>query len=358
MWFNKKQNVVVTGAKGQLGSYLVEELAKQSFKKMSHIGQVLGISRDDLDLSNPFKVSSFFRRSNVDPSVKIDYVIHCAAATDTAAIEEDPLKHYASNVIATNNVAEVCASMGIKMIHISTDYVFSELSPCGEYAKLIEFPVNQYGVQKLLAEHEAQLAYFHVGHPERLVIGRLSWLFGNSDSSFVEKLLAGVFKTYARAKEAREEGQMLHNVVDDAYGRPTPVWLVRDKILHAIHYRISGIENFQFDAPQISRFTWASMILNAFYNAFDRTFSNASSYDSLRNAVEDMKAHVVLNPVKSSSMNLTVRHPGLLEDCTAKPAYDDSDVLYDQLPYAECTQRYVDKNIERLVNMMAKQLEK
>ena len=158
MWFNKKKNILITGVKGQLGSYLVKELTKKSFKQASKIGQVFGIDIDELDLTDSFAVADFFNRKVINPSVKIDYVVHCAAATNTAAIERDPLKFYAANVIGTKNVAESCAYNSIKMIHISTDYVMSELSPDGCGNQKIEFPVNQYGMQKLLAEKEAQIA--------------------------------------------------------------------------------------------------------------------------------------------------------------------------------------------------------
>ena len=90
MLFNKKKNILITGAKGQLGSYLVRELTKMSFKQLSKIGQVFGIDIDDLDLTDSFAVADFFNRHVADPSVKIDYVVHCAAATNTAAIEKDP----------------------------------------------------------------------------------------------------------------------------------------------------------------------------------------------------------------------------------------------------------------------------
>ena len=80
----------MTGAKGQLGSFLVKELTAMSFKKKSSIGQVFGIDIDDLDLTHAHDVASFFSKNVVDPSVDIDYVIHCAAATNTFAIENDP----------------------------------------------------------------------------------------------------------------------------------------------------------------------------------------------------------------------------------------------------------------------------
>ena len=72
MWFNKKRNILVTGAKGQLGSYLVRELTKMSFKQLSKIGQVFGIDIDDLDLTDSFAVADFFNRHIPDIAI-IDY---------------------------------------------------------------------------------------------------------------------------------------------------------------------------------------------------------------------------------------------------------------------------------------------
>ena len=343
MFLNRKQNILVTGARGQLGSYLVKELQKVSFKEKSPIGQVLGIDIDDLDLTQPHSVASFFNRSNsFDPTVKIDYVVHCAAATDTAAIEKDPLKYYASTVIGTKNVAESCAYNGIKMIHISTDYVMSELSPIGFYGKEIEFPVNQYGMHKLIAEKEAQLAYFNAKHPERLLIGRLSWLFGNSSNSFVEKLLKSICKTYANHIKSLKAGDkdcgcIEHRVVDDAFGKPTPVKLVLVKVLEAIDDKLSGIVDFQYNGSQISRLDWAMIVWSSFCSGVNSICSSEQSYEVLK----AMASKVNLVGVKSSELELGMRHPG-------RVLYS-GDVPYSE--YSQCTVEYVDANISRLVEL-------
>lgn len=350
MWFNRKKNILVTGAKGQLGSYLVDNLLKLSFKQASIVGKVFGIDIDDLDLTNSFDVADFFNKEVVDPSVKIDYVVHCAAATDTAAIEKDPLKFYASNVIATKNLAESCAYNGIKLIHISTDYVMSELSPEGCGGDKIEFPVNQYGLQKLLAEKEAQIAYMKSGHPERLTIGRLSWLFGNSKNSFVEKFLRSAFKTYVNAKNNGIDGDICHKVVNDAYGRPTPVWLVLADVLDVICRGKSGIHDFQYTMHgQISRFAWAKMILSAFYNELKKykSFCCDENNEKITNAVADMKERLKIIEVDSQSLGLGMRHPGLV-DCEANSIAIDV--------YTECTEKYIENNARQLVDMMLNEL--
>lgn len=347
MWFNRKKNILVTGAKGQLGSYLVESLLKMSFKQASIVGKVFGIDIDDLDLTNPFAVADFFNKEVADPSVKIDYVVHCAAATDTSAIEKDPLKFYASNTIATKNVAESCAYNGIRMIYISTDYVMSELSQEGCGGCKIEFPVNQYGLQKLLAEKEAQIAYMESGHPERLTIGRLSWLFGNSKSSFVEKFLRSAFKTYVNAKNNGIDGDIYHKVVNDAYGRPTPVWIVLADVLAVICQSKSGIHDFQYTMHgQISRFAWANIILASFYKMLDKCKSLYGG--KIEALVIDMKKRLKTAAVDSQSLDLGMRHPGLVDKEADNIGLD---------VYTECTDKYIESNAVRLVDMMVNELE-
>lgn len=351
MWFNRKKNILVTGAKGQLGSYLVKELTKNSFKQASKIGQVFGIDIDELDLTDSFAVADFFNRHVADPSVKIDYVVHCAAATNTAAIERDPLKFYAANVIGTKNVAESCAYNKIKMIHISTDYVFSELSPDGCGGDKIEFPVNQYGMHKLLAEKEAQLAYMRWGHIERLTIGRLSWLFGNSQNSFVEKFLRSSFKTYVNARNSgQHEEDVFQKVVDDAYGKPTPVWLVLGYVLDVICNNKSGIFDFQYNAcNQISRFEWATMILNSFYKMLENSFWPNETNEKMTSTAADMQAHLKVIAAKSSELNIGMRHPGLVDhhSSISSPNVDS---------YVKCTEEYIKNNAERLIDMMKNEL--
>ena len=324
---------------------MVRELQKISFKQKSFIGYVFGIDIDDLDLTDASAVADFFNSNVIDPPVKIDYVIHCAAATNTVAIEKDPLKYYASTVIASKNVAESCAYNGIKLIHISTDYVLSELSPIGFCNTLVEFPVNQYGMHKLLAEKEVQLAYWKVGHPERLLIGRLSWLFGNSSNTFVEKLLKGICKTYANAVKSGEKAK--HKVVGDAFGKPTPVSLVLNKILDSIDNRRHGVVDFQYDGMQISRHEWAMMIWNAFCRIVeDNSILEAKSISKQEHELlAKMTAAVSIEIIKSSDIDIGMRHPGLVQD-NFKTCKNTS---YSE--YVECTDDYVCCNSKSLLSM-------
>ena len=334
--FNRKKNILVTGAKGQLGSYLVRELTCMSMKQQSCINKVFGIDIDDLDLRNSFDVADYFNTNVSNPNIKLDYVIHCAAATNTSAIEQDPCKYYAANVLATKNIADSCRFNNIKLIYISTDYVFSEFSYEGCGGILHEFPVNQYGMQKLLAEKYAELAY--ANKPKDLLIGRLSWLFGNSSSSFVEKLLVSITNTYMNARNKSESEKICHKVANDAFGKPTPTWLVLNRILDSIENQTYGIRDFQFNNNQISRFKWATIIWNAFCNAF---CANVNEVDKI---IFDMTKRIELVGACSRDLNLNMMHPGLIKHNVISSMHDD---LFD---FDQSTIAYIHENFNRIYN--------
>lgn len=328
--FNRKINILVTGAKGQLGSYLVNYFKDKSFKEKSKIGKVFGIDIEDLDIRNASDVADFFNKNVVDPPVKLDYVIHCAAATDTAAIEEDPSKFYAVNCLGPKNIAQSCAYNKIKMIFISTDYVMSEFS--GTYSwKLQEFPVNQYGLQKLIAEQFVKEAY--KDKPKDCMILRSSWMFGNSDKSFVEKFLANAFKMYAANTH---EKKIEVPVANDAYGRPTPTWFIADTIEHLILNNMHGTIDLQYPFKQISRYDWAKMIWNAFVS--DRCMDSKMS--TLVNALKDS---IEVVPKSSAEIGVQMHHPGKVGDGIG---LEDG-----RHTYAQDTMDYMHKNWQKLIKI-------
>lgn len=337
MWFNRKLDIVVTGAKGQLGSYLVEYFRKDSLLEESRIGKVYGIDIEDLDLTNRKAVIDFFAREhNGQKRSKIDYVIHCAAATDTAVIERDPSSFYAANCLATKNVADACAKNGIKLVAISTDYVLSEHSKDDGNGHWLEFPVNQYGMQKLVAELFIEKAF--KDKQEDYLILRSSWMFGNSNKSFVEKMLTAIAKAYAETKKTVDaKGKAEVKVVDDAFGRPTPVWFIADTIMSMLSTSMHGTYDVQYPWHQVSRYDWAVEIWRAF---LDQNLCEQSGFDLL----EDMKKTVTIERAKSRDFGLGMKHPGAvgnapIDDCSA-------------FPYEECTQAYISSNYSRLLKLV------
>lgn len=342
MFTKKKLNVLVTGAKGQLGSYLVDAFRKKSFKECSIFGQVFGIDIDDLDISRADEVEKFFNRRASNPPVKIDYVIHCAAATNTTAIEKDPFMFYSTNVIGTKNIAEACVLNKIKLIYISTDYVLSELS-CENGFFSSEFPVNQYGLQKLLAEKYVESAYKK--WQDGYAIARSSWMFGNSKNSFIEKLILNIVKQWENQHEHNERINV--NVVNDAYGRPTSVDHIANALLEVFYNGIPecNIVHIQPDYKQISRYDWATMILDSLKEV-------ANCNDECNVDLKKMLSRIDIMPAKSDWTN-GMRHPGRVDSFyDVSCAVQENSIAY----YKSITKDYIGKNKDRLFDLIQQKI--
>ena len=182
--------IIVTGSKGQLGSDVVARLDK--------IGaEAVEADLPELDITNPDAVESFIAQSNADG------VIHCAAFTNVDVAETERELCRKINVDGTANIAKSCRKHGIKLLYISTDYVFS-----GEGTEPFEVgtppsPCNYYGVTK----HEGEIAA--MSECSKCFVVRISWVFGKNGKNFV--------KTMLRLAKERDE----ISVVCDQIGSPT-----------------------------------------------------------------------------------------------------------------------------------------
>ena len=234
MWpFNKRHNVIVIGADSMLGHDLVEFLRKKSMQKDSRIGNVLPLMHKDYDItwlenkaSSHDKLASILRNSEND-YIDYDIVVNCAAYTDTYKIESEydaRLTSYAVNAIGPKNLAILCKCYNKKLIHISTDYVFSDYllskesivykdtlqrirlgtaTPSGSLAIFAfgtyaaPFPVNIYGTHKLIGE---KLVRDYL--PKKSAIIRTSWLYGHhKQKSIVHKVAKKINDAIADGKD-------------------------------------------------------------------------------------------------------------------------------------------------------------
>ncbi len=186
-----RKNILITGAKGQLGSE-IRELAGE-YKKLNFFFTDLA----ELDISDKKKVFDYISGN------EIDIIINCAAYTAVDKAEDEPELAEKINVTAVQNLAESAKKTNSAFIHISTDYVFDGTNhkPYVEIDKVN--PIGIYGKTKLAGEKEALKLDI-----EAIVI-RTSWLYSSFGNNFV--------KTMLRLGSEKES----LNVVFDQIGTPT-----------------------------------------------------------------------------------------------------------------------------------------
>ena len=182
--------VLVTGAKGQLGRDLMNELKLQGLEG-------IGVDVEEMDITDPEKCRSVIGQAGADA------VIHCAAYTAVDAAEDQAELCRKINGEGTRNVAEACRDAGVKLMYISTDYVFDgegtrPWEPDDERA-----PLNVYGQTK----YEGELAIEEL--LDRYYIIRIAWVFGAAGKNFIKTML----------RLGREKGAV--SVVNDQVGSPT-----------------------------------------------------------------------------------------------------------------------------------------
>jgi len=180
---------LIVGAKGQLGSDLMHLLG----------GDAEGVDLPEIDITSPDSVQG------VIATAAPDVVVNAAAYTAVDAAETDEPTAHAVNATGPQNLAEACAARpGTRLVHISTDYVFSgsDEGPYDEDAPT--GPQSAYGRTKLAGERAVAAAL-----ADRSYVVRTAWLYGEHGANFV--------KTMIRLESQQETV----SVVDDQRGQPT-----------------------------------------------------------------------------------------------------------------------------------------
>lgn len=181
---------LVTGVTGQLGYDVCLELKHRGI-------EYLGVSSKQMDVSDWEQVRRCF------DGFRPDAVIHCAAYTKVDLAEEEREKCWAVNAVGAYNIARACGLCGAKLLHVSTEYVFSGRGDNFHEPEDEVDPQNVYGRSKLAGELAVRSLL------DRYFIVRTSWAFGVNGGNFV--------KTMLRLAETHDT----LSVVDDQIGSPT-----------------------------------------------------------------------------------------------------------------------------------------
>ena len=226
---------LITGANGQLGSEWVDYLSAE------------GIAFEAFG-STEMDVTSLESVKHKIKSIQPEVVINCAAYTNVDEAESQPEKAFAINEKGVKNLIAACEEYGCKLVHYSTDYVFSGdrddevLYPDGYPEDAQKSPVNEYGRSK--REGEKALEQSDID----FLLIRVSWLCGAFGNNFV--------KTMLKLSEKMEEVP----VVEDQIGSPTFTFDVIEKSIELIDKECCGT----YHVSSEGKLSWADFAEEAY----------------------------------------------------------------------------------------------
>lgn len=196
--------LLVMGTNGQVARALVDRTG--DFPEIT----VVAVGRPRLDLENAATILPAIAE------VRPDLIVNAAAYTAVDKAETEPQLAYTINRDGAGAVATAAKALGVPLIHLSTDYVFSG-SKQGAYVESDETgPLGVYGKSKLAGELAVRTA-----NPDALIL-RTSWIYSPFGNNFV--------KTMLRLAGERPELR----VVDDQVGNPTSALDLADAILRIV----------------------------------------------------------------------------------------------------------------------------
>ena len=182
--------VFVTGVKGQLGYDVMQELKKRGI-------DAVGVDIEEMDITDADSVDRVITQANPDA------VIHCAAYTAVDLAEDNEEICRKVNARGPENIAKTCKKLDIKMIQISTDYVFD-----GQGERPWE-PDDECDPQSVYGRTKYEGEQAVIRNLDKYFIVRIAWAFGINGKNFV--------KTMLRLAETHDQ----LTVVCDQYGSPT-----------------------------------------------------------------------------------------------------------------------------------------
>jgi dTDP-4-dehydrorhamnose reductase len=196
--------IAVTGKAGQVVTCLVERGTAAGH-------DMIPLGRPELDLGDPATVLETLRAAAPDA------IVSAAAYTAVDKAETEVDLAYSVNAIGAGAIADSARSLGVPLIHVSTDYVFDGALDRPYRESDATEPTGIYGASKLAGEQAVLKAY-----AENSAIVRVAWVYSPFGGNFV--------KTMLRVAKDRDEV----SVVSDQVGNPTSAFDIADGILTVV----------------------------------------------------------------------------------------------------------------------------
>jgi dTDP-4-dehydrorhamnose reductase len=185
--------IVITGAGGQVGRFLTAAATRQG-------RDVLALTSSQWDIADPQLAGQIVQTGDV--------VVNCAAYTDVDGAETDQATAHAVNAAGPDHIAQACARVGARLVHISTDYVFDgdfgDAAPHPYELDEKTRPLSVYGQTKLAGEHAVLAAL-----PQAVVV-RTAWVYTGRDG-----------RDFVATMRKLAAGDRVIEMVDDQIGSPT-----------------------------------------------------------------------------------------------------------------------------------------
>ena len=185
------KTILITGSNGQLGN----EMQQTSLRYNTF--NYLFTDVAELDICDKAALEAYVLEN------KVNIIVNCAAYTAVDKAEDDQELCYKINRDAVKNIGEVAAKHHVKVVHVSTDYVFDGTNYIPYTEEMLVCPASVYGKSKL----EGENALMQVC--EQAVIIRTSWLYSSFGGNFVKTMI----------KLGTERDTL--NVIFDQVGTPT-----------------------------------------------------------------------------------------------------------------------------------------
>ncbi len=265
--------ILVTGAKGQLGQALTRLVSSFEWTFLDR-------AEFDLELTENIKIKL--------EKFDFDILINAAAYTAVDDAEDNADSAFKINALALEPIAEVCKAKSALLIHISTDYVFGNVSPSPIREDDEPGPSGVYGKSKWEGEQIIRKVM------NQHCILRTSWLYGPDGKNFMKTML-----------QIAQSGKEI-NVVCDQVGCPTLVDHLANAILRICERYDQNPTNFPFGTYHYSN-------------------EGVGSWYDFAQAIFEISGHsMVLNPVRSEAFPTKAQRPAysVLDKQKIKDTFD------------------------------------